>query len=143
MNPFIDKLDLRVTLFALGMALSFLFMHQSDGKLSMPVLMWVVAGAVMPPLPISLLCLLVIVCWLRLWLVAFYARAQTGRVFFWSGFPLWLIVSALMASHSFKPFDTESLWFWLPTLVFTLCSLILVKLFYLRSTSSSLRKKWN
>lgn len=130
MKAFIGKLDLRVTFLVLGMALSFLFIHNGDDKLYMPVLVWAAAGAIMSPPLYSVPCLLIIGSWLLLWVIVFDAYAQNGRFFFWCSLPLWLTVSVLMAAHSFRRFDADRLWFWLPCLVFTLCSLMLVKLIY-------------
>lgn len=124
--------DKNISRVALLMALSFLCIQYTTGKLLMPLLLAAFIDVFAGPLKELLPCLLIILSWFYLWIIVFKPTGRNryivgfalGCLFVAAAFPLWLYLD--------RPalYDEAWAWYWVPTIIFALSSYQFIRWFF-------------
>jgi hypothetical protein len=131
--------DTKISRAALLMALSFLCIQYTTGKLLMPLLLAAVLGVLLGPLDELLPCLLVILSWFYLWIIVFEPTGRNryrvgfalGCLFVAAAFPLWLYLDR-PALHR-----EAWAWYWVPTIIFSFSTYQFIHWFYFATHQSN------
>lgn len=112
---------LKITLALLAIAVSYTFIQVGDSKLRFPILAGALFMILMPGIH-SILGLPIIACWLYTLTAAFATKLIRHWVFIPALIYLWLSIGIVSINYITGPINHESLYFWIPSLVFTIAS---------------------